>query len=94
MNDYVTGTFGQPRIWDVRLPASFQHPMAPYDVLVDPQTLPDHPVFATKQTVYEMIHEDSVHSGDEDDVSKTASDFTDKVLSHTQKNCGVFAKAL
>lgn len=37
------GTLGQPKIWDITNPVSYQHPMAPYDVLVDPQTLPNLP---------------------------------------------------
>ena len=37
------GTLGQPKIWDISNPVSYQHPMAPYDVLVDPQTLPKLP---------------------------------------------------
>ena len=37
------GTLGQPKIWDITNPVSYQHPMAPYDVLVDPQTVPNIP---------------------------------------------------
>lgn len=40
---YSLGTLGQPKIWDITNPVSYQHPMAPYDVLVDPQTLPNLP---------------------------------------------------
>jgi len=40
---YTTGTLGQPKMWDITNPVSYQHPMAPYDVLVDPQTLPNMP---------------------------------------------------
>ncbi|KAK3718085.1 hypothetical protein QZH41_005720 [Actinostola sp. cb2023] len=36
---HFIGTFGQPLSWDINEPISYQHPMAPYDVLVDPQTL-------------------------------------------------------
>ena len=39
----LLGTLGQPKIWDITNPASYQHPMAPYDVLVDPQTVPNVP---------------------------------------------------
>lgn len=40
---HFVGTLGQPKIWDISNPVSYQHPMAPYDVLVDPQTLPKLP---------------------------------------------------
>ena len=47
-NSFVsTGTLGQPKIWDITNPVSYQHPMAPYDVLVDPHTLPDLPKIDT-----------------------------------------------
>ena len=65
---FVKGTLGQPKLWDLKLPSSYQHPMAPYDVLVDPGTLPKHPVLAKKETVEKIVHEDSVPSGDEDEV--------------------------
>lgn len=38
------GTFGQPEQWDLYNPATFFHPMVPYDVLIDPMSLPSHPV--------------------------------------------------
>lgn len=40
---FFEGTLGQPKIWDITNPVSYQHPMAPYDVLVDPHTLPNLP---------------------------------------------------
>ena len=40
---FAKGTLGQPKIWDITNPVSYQHPMAPYDVLVDPHTLPNLP---------------------------------------------------
>lgn len=43
MEGHFVGTLGQPKIWDITNPVSYQHPMAPYDVLVDPQTLPNLP---------------------------------------------------
>lgn len=41
---FIVGTFGQPKPWDINETISYQHPMAPYDVLVDPQTLPSTPM--------------------------------------------------
>ena len=42
---HFVGTFGQPLKWDIYDSSSYQHPMAPYDVLVDPGSIPNHPVF-------------------------------------------------
>ena len=44
-NFFFVGTFGQPNIWEITSPSSYQHPMAPYDVLVDPLSVPKHPTF-------------------------------------------------
>jgi hypothetical protein len=49
------GTFGQPDPWDVFNPDTFQHPMAPYDVLVDPLSLPSHPVIAQREQVSDVL---------------------------------------
>ncbi|XP_063807759.1 WD repeat-containing protein on Y chromosome-like isoform X2 [Pseudophryne corroboree] len=38
------GTFGQADPWEVSTPASWKHPMVPYDILIDPQSMPIHPV--------------------------------------------------
>ncbi|XP_064637892.1 WD repeat-containing protein on Y chromosome-like [Lineus longissimus] len=45
--EYV-GTFGQPDPWDVFDSETFIHPMVPYDVLVDPMSLPSHPVLSDR----------------------------------------------
>lgn len=37
----MLGTFGQPKKWDIFDASTFQHPMAPYDVLMDPGSLPE-----------------------------------------------------
>ena len=34
---------GQPKKWDIYDNDTFQHPMAPYDVVMDPESLPKHP---------------------------------------------------
>ncbi len=46
-----SGTFGQPDPWDMFDKTTFQHPMVPYDVLIDPQSLPQHPVLESKDSV-------------------------------------------
>lgn len=56
------GTLGQPEQWDLHNPATFQHPMVPYDVLVDPLSLPSHPILLEKQSTHDIIHQ-----GEEED---------------------------
>lgn len=34
------GTFGQKQFWDIGNTATYQHPLAPKDVLLDPLTIP------------------------------------------------------
>ena len=51
----ISGTFGQPQPWDVYNPSTFQHPMVPYDVLVDPLSLPSHPMIQEKQNMQQVL---------------------------------------
>lgn len=44
LDGHFIGTFGQPLKWDIYDSSSYQHPMAPYDVLVDPESIPEHPI--------------------------------------------------
>jgi hypothetical protein len=45
--------------------------MVPYDVLIDPMSLPDHPVVAEKQTMQQIIHEDMAKKAETENVSIT-----------------------
>lgn len=49
-------------MWDIRLEVSFQHPMVPYDVLVDPQSIPTHPMLTDEtesdEDVSDVIEDD------------------------------------
>ena len=63
---FVTGTFGQSDPWDVYSPSTYQHPHVPYDVLVDPLSMPDHPVIGEKLNTHQVIHEDSARASKSD----------------------------
>jgi len=52
----LVGTFGQPDTWDIYDSDTFQHPMVPYDVLVDPQSLPSHPVIQAREHVLDVLY--------------------------------------
>lgn len=52
----LVGTFGQPDTWDIYDSDTYQHPMVPYDVLVDPLSLPDHPVIQERENVLDILY--------------------------------------
>ncbi|XP_070198273.1 cilia- and flagella-associated protein 337-like isoform X3 [Littorina saxatilis] len=56
---HYIGTLGQPELWDIYNPATYQHPMVPYDVLVDPMSMPSHPVIAQKQSTIDVLHQEA-----------------------------------
>lgn len=48
MNDSLnhinfTGTFGQEDSWRIETPSSWKHPAVPYEILIDPLSMPSHP---------------------------------------------------
>lgn len=45
-----TGTFGQPEQWSLHTTSSWQHPAVPYEVLVDPLSMPAHTMLNSKTT--------------------------------------------
>lgn len=38
---WLAGTFGQNEIWSTRLSSSWKHPAVPYEVLIDPPSVPN-----------------------------------------------------
>ncbi|XP_053398693.1 WD repeat-containing protein 49-like isoform X5 [Mercenaria mercenaria] len=71
MEGHYVGTFGQPDAWDIYNQSLWQHPMVPYDVLIDPMSLPDHPVVAEKQNMHQIIHEDSAKKAETEKGART-----------------------
>lgn len=63
-----TGTFGQPEPWDIHNMNTWQYPMAPFDVLVDPMSMPEHPVIKDKNNTHQVVHEDSAANSDGEEV--------------------------
>ncbi|CAF0745072.1 unnamed protein product [Brachionus calyciflorus] len=49
------GTFGQDEVWNLYDEKTYKHPLVPYDVLVDEQSLPEHPVLSTRETFQEVL---------------------------------------
>ena len=50
------GTFGQDEIWNLYDEKTFKHPLVPYDVLVDYESLPDHPIFSRRETMQQVLN--------------------------------------
>ena len=48
--------------------STWQHPMAPFDVLVDPMSMPEHPVIEGKINTHQVVHEDSAANSDGEEV--------------------------
>lgn len=58
MQSLSTGTFGQSESWNVRIPSSWVHPAVPYEVLIDPLSMPDHEILNAKTHLCDAIHPD------------------------------------
>ncbi|XP_048453871.1 WD repeat-containing protein 64-like [Rhincodon typus] len=54
MDGEFIGTFGQPEPWEIRAPASWKHPMVPYEILIDPLSMPIHPVLEEEMSFVQL----------------------------------------
>ncbi|KAM9318753.1 cilia- and flagella-associated protein 337 [Pholidichthys leucotaenia] len=57
------GTFGQPECWSVHIAASWMHPSVPFEVLIDPLSMPDHETLNVKTHLSETNHPDRSDPG-------------------------------
>ncbi|XP_031569562.1 uncharacterized protein LOC116304052 [Actinia tenebrosa] len=85
---FIVGTFGQPKPWDINETISYQHPMAPYDVLVDPQTLPSTPMTteprpSTQETTNGVIEDEE--EKEKEIPSAPSSRFKDSLIINDQE---------
>ncbi|XP_060090706.1 WD repeat-containing protein on Y chromosome-like isoform X2 [Heteronotia binoei] len=55
--EYI-GTFGQVEPWDIFTPISWKHPMVPYEILIDPQSMPNHPVLGGESSGLQITDKD------------------------------------
>ncbi|MED6258235.1 hypothetical protein ATANTOWER_004564, partial [Ataeniobius toweri] len=51
-------TFGQPEMWSVQIPSSWTHPGVPYEVLIDPLSMPHHDILKRKSHLSIAISSD------------------------------------
>lgn len=54
------GTFGQEEIWNLYDSKTYKHPLVPYDVLIDEQSLPEHPILNKRETLQEVLEETKI----------------------------------
>ncbi|KAM9359600.1 LOW QUALITY PROTEIN: cilia- and flagella-associated protein 337 [Symphorus nematophorus] len=56
------GTFGQSESWSVHIPSSWKHPAVPYEVLIDPLSMPDHEILNLKTRLSDTINPDKTEA--------------------------------
>uniref|UniRef100_A0A3P8XSW6 WD40 repeat domain 95 n=1 Tax=Esox lucius TaxID=8010 RepID=A0A3P8XSW6_ESOLU len=49
------GTFGQQDIWSIHTPSSWKHPAVPYEILIDPLSMPFHPILQGKTSMSDTV---------------------------------------
>ncbi|XP_054462388.1 WD repeat-containing protein 64 [Anoplopoma fimbria] len=60
------GTFGQSESWGVHISSSWKHPAVPYEVLIDPLSMPDHEIQYVNTRLSDAIYPDKsgAHRGE------------------------------
>ncbi|KAM9852863.1 cilia- and flagella-associated protein 337 [Aulostomus maculatus] len=58
------GTFGQSESWSIHICSSWMHPSVPYEVLIDPLSMPDHGILTVK-TCFSSINNNKTEVGRE-----------------------------
>ncbi|XP_038817832.1 WD repeat-containing protein 49 [Salvelinus namaycush] len=53
------GTFGQRDNWSIHTPSSWKHPAVPYEILIDPLSMPAHHILEGKTRVSDVINADN-----------------------------------
>lgn len=77
---FVLGALGQKEFWDINNSSTYQYPLAPKDVLMDPRTIPDvlkkdeEMIDESKQKAIPMTVSDiEALQGDDDDMKVSDS---------------------
>ncbi|XP_058042426.1 WD repeat-containing protein 64-like isoform X1 [Ahaetulla prasina] len=58
LNGEYIGTFGQEEPWEIFNTSSWKHPMVPYEILIDPQSMPIHPMLEDTSSDIQIISQD------------------------------------
>eukprot|EP00079_Xenopus_tropicalis_P014991 XP_004912094.2 PREDICTED: WD repeat-containing protein 64-like [Xenopus tropicalis] len=67
------GTFGQMDLWEIFTPASWKHPMVPFEILIDPESMPTHPVLEEPADISEIISPEKKEAQEASHVQKEIS---------------------
>lgn len=73
------GTFGQEETWNLYDPKTYKHPLVPYDILVDNESIPEHPVLNLLESKSNIFQSKS------DLGSASTSSFTNTTQSPSKK---------
>ncbi|KAM3837845.1 cilia- and flagella-associated protein 337-like [Vipera latastei] len=58
LNGEYIGTFGQEEPWEIFNTSSWKHPMVPYEILIDPQSMPVYPMLEDTSSDMQIISQD------------------------------------
>ncbi|KAM4627617.1 cilia- and flagella-associated protein 337 [Polymixia lowei] len=67
------GTFGQSDKWNIHISSSWKHPAAPYDILIDPLSMPVHEILNGKTCISDVIDTDRTEAETEELKSESHS---------------------
>ncbi|XP_044058809.1 WD repeat-containing protein on Y chromosome [Siniperca chuatsi] len=56
------GTFGQSESWSIHISSSWKHPAVPYEILIDPLSMPDHEILNVKTCLSDAINPDKTEA--------------------------------
>ncbi|XP_065434897.1 uncharacterized protein LOC135977562 [Chrysemys picta bellii] len=76
--EYI-GTFGQAEPWEISTPASWKHPRVPYEILIDPQSMPIHPMLEGEPPVLQLINTEPSNVTLENSLSKHEVSYNPKL---------------
>ncbi|XP_029458508.1 WD repeat-containing protein 64-like isoform X2 [Rhinatrema bivittatum] len=73
------GTFGQREPWEIFTPASWKHPMVPFEILIDPESMPVHPVLEGDSSLLQIINADQKDTSEEKSSTKVEMNCSPRV---------------
>ncbi|XP_050985722.1 WD repeat-containing protein on Y chromosome isoform X1 [Labeo rohita] len=56
------GTFGQEESWNINTPSSWKHPAVPYEILIDPLSMPSHPILDRKISLSDVSNSEKTEN--------------------------------
>ncbi|KAJ8404726.1 hypothetical protein AAFF_G00335890 [Aldrovandia affinis] len=72
------GTFGQAENWSIHTPSSWKHPTIPYEILIDPLSMPAHSILEEGTSASDIINLEQAEEARED-ANNAKSDSSSKL---------------